>query len=194
MASVAPPATDTITKTSGMSTPMTVAFLSAIGAGVCATVFFTVAPLVAERTAPAPASWPAGTSPGVWDLPSSSTKGRLAANGASLGGAWTFEAGKCESGERIQFHGVDLFDKSDPKHVVRVADDALSGPSVSTNRPGSNQGWKFVPSECKTLQVEIRRTNVIVNRIRGLEGDAVVDCTLPDGTTFAGRIDFAGCY
>ena len=127
-------------------------------------------------------------------IPATSAHGALRANGPSLGGAWSFEPGTCISGERHQYHGVELGNRENPKQIVRVVDDAIRGPSISVNEPASAKGWRFEPQECKSLLVKIRSTNTTVNRVRVLDGHIDADCTLPDGTTFSGEVTFAGCY
>ena len=127
-------------------------------------------------------------------FPKAFARGELRANGPSLGGAWSFKPGTCISGERRQYHGVELGNRANPKQIVRVVDDAIHGPSISVNEPASPKGWRFEPQECRSLHVDIRSTNTTVNRVRVLEGRLDADCTLPDGTTFTGEITFAGCY
>jgi hypothetical protein len=119
--------------------------------------------------------------------------GGLAATGPALGGEWTLEATNCASGAHMQFYGVDIYDKIDNVKVLRLVEDPVQGKVIKMNIPGTDRARFIAPSECKQWDWAIVPQGTTYNDIQLLDGHVALDCTFPEGGTFKGRIDFAGC-
>jgi hypothetical protein len=132
--------------------------------------------------------------PGGFDeITKSAGSGALISNGPTLGGAWRLELGRCVSGQRTQFYGVDLVDKTDANKILRIVEDPVRGTIVKMNVVGQSAARFIERTECTTWDIAMQPTNTTVNGIRLLDGHVALDCKFADGGTLTGRIDFKRC-
>ena len=81
------------------------------------------------------------------------------------------------------------------------ARDPTRGPSVEVEIPGSCRNadgtdctvFPLPRDQCRTYEVDVDFTGVTVNDVRQVEGHLAIDCSLTDGTTVRGRVNFDGC-
>jgi len=97
----------------------------------------------------------------------------------------------CLSGDRANFHGVDLVA---PPYVLRVVAEPLEGLGAVVIDTGSRARTLFRAASCKVLRGDIQRTGWRVNDVEDVSGDLEADCRLPSGEELHGKISFAHCH
>lgn len=130
----------------------------------------------------------------------SSVEGKFVSTGKPLGD-FVFEPKQCRSGERMDFHGVTLLGKGPMSGAIMVIRDAVKGPLVKVEVPGSCQPPDYEvctevtidKSECSTYKMRIERTNTSVNDIRLIDGSLDLDCNFHEGGTVKAKLDFDSC-
>lgn len=128
-----------------------------------------------------------GTAP-IFFLASSDIEGSLRTSGR-LGDA-TFVPDHCESGQAFGFFGVELSSEAQPGRRIRLLRDALKGSMVTVEVTGASQPLAvFGAADCRRIDVNVRKTNTIVNSIYVVEGRASIEC--PE---LVGTVQFGGCH
>ena len=119
---------------------------------------------------------------------SSDIEGQLEARGERFG-SFTFEPDRCRSGQTLGFFGVELGSSADEERRIRLIRDSVEGSMVAYERAGQSEPPTVLrPQDCRTLQVEVIRTNNRVNSVYVVKGSATIDCDELSGT-----IIFDGC-
>ncbi len=99
---------------------------------------------------------------------------------------------ECESGEALQFFGVDLYDDSD--WAVRFLHDPVDGPIVQLFSPGGGAPFAFTPDDCDHFRGELRRrTDYEDDAIDVMYGSLRLDCEQLGGLSVQGKLDFDRC-
>ncbi|HVJ93481.1 MAG TPA: hypothetical protein VM580_26955 [Labilithrix sp.] len=123
---------------------------------------------------------------GACFLPEARTEGAL----QSSGGMRPLAA--CSSGERRSFFGVDLIEEGG--RTLRLVDDPIYGLRGRYSGPDlPEEGVVLDGSSCRVLRATIAPTGWRINGIRVLEGNATLDCVLPDNSPVRGEVRFSGC-
>ncbi len=124
----------------------------------------------------------------IFFLTSSDIEGSLRTSGRL--GDVTFIPDHCESGQTLGFFGVELTSESQPGKRIRLLRDALKGSMVTVEAAGTSQPLAVLgAADCSQIDVNVRKTNTIVNSIYVVEGQASIEC--PE---LAGTIQFGGCH
>lgn len=120
---------------------------------------------------------------------------------AGARGNFRFTPTGCGSMQPFGRFGARLHASGPHDGGVYVATDPVHGASVDVEVPGSCRNSNgtdctvfSVPRDrCTTFSVQVEPTGVVLNDIRLVEGHLRVDCTLEDGTTVRGSIQFDDC-
>jgi hypothetical protein len=86
--------------------------------------------------------------------------GTITSAGGELG-SWTIQPDRCQSGEREQFRGVQLFDGDRNKHGTAFISPFGGAQQVSINLDHGGKARVFDASDCKVLEGDIKRQNSI---------------------------------
>jgi hypothetical protein len=97
----------------------------------------------------------------------------------------------CLSGDRANFHGVDLVA---PPYVLRVVAEPLEGIAAAVIDTGSGARTVFRAASCKLLRGDVQRTGWRVNDLNDVSGHLEADCRLPSGEELHGKASFEHCH
>jgi hypothetical protein len=118
--------------------------------------------------------------------------GTITSSGGELG-AWTIQPDSCQSGEREQFRGVQLFAGDSNKHGTAFISPFGGEQQISINLDHGGKARLFSSSDCKVLDGEIQRQNSRVNRIYNVSGHVRFDCTYNEEHV-TGDLTFENCH
>lgn len=118
--------------------------------------------------------------------------GSVHASGPDLG-TWTMTADTCYSGQRTQFYGVKIFQRSDHRLAVVLVDDPVRGYTIKANSTTSGNASLFFKKDCQVLNANVSQKNVVVNGIRALQGNLFFSCS-SDDNRIEGNVEFDGCH
>lgn len=116
-------------------------------------------------------------------------------------GNFTFTPTGCASMQPYGRFGANLHAEGNNDGAVYVSVDPTRGQSVEIEVPGSCRNadgtnctvFPVPRDKCRVFDVHVENTGVSVNDVRLVEGRVHLECTLEDGTSVRGRIDFDGC-
>jgi hypothetical protein len=123
---------------------------------------------------------------------SSKVQGVVTASGGELG-SWTMHADSCQSGERNQFRGVEIFASDDKRLGMSFLQPIGGEAAVSLNIPGGTSARRFGASDCTVLRGEVHRQTSMVNRITNVRGRVKFDCRYGDEHA-TGDLTFENCH
>jgi hypothetical protein len=120
--------------------------------------------------------------------------GSIQSTGGELG-KWNMSIDKCQSGDRTNFFGVDLYSHTNAKLGVRVLVDPSKGKLLNVKVPdGSDRAIQLEKKSCTKFDIDVKKTNTEVNSIRLYEGRIDFDCTYGDGKErVSGTVKFENC-
>ena len=125
-------------------------------------------------------------------------KGEIISKGKQLG-EFNFNPNECFSGERMQFHGITLSVKDGG--VLTGIIDPIKGKVIKVRTPKSCKSedddcneFFISKNSCSIYKINIQTTNVIINKIRALDGKLELDCKFPEGGSIKGKIEFENCH
>jgi len=101
-------------------------------------------------------------------------------------GAAAFRPQDCSSGQVHGFSGVELTTASSVRRV-RLIEDALGRSEVAVLQQHS-EPVVVRPSDCKTFELQLVRTDTVTNDVYLMEGKVELDCP-----SVRGRVKFARC-
>ncbi|NOZ10954.1 MAG: hypothetical protein GXP09_07955 [Gammaproteobacteria bacterium] len=124
----------------------------------------------------------------IFFMTSSDIEGSLRTSGHL--GDTAFVPVSCESGQALGFFGVELSSESQPGRRIRLLRDAIKGSIVTVEVAGASQPLAvFSSADCRLIDVNVRKTNTIVNSIYVVEGQASIECP-----GLVGTVRFGGCH
>jgi hypothetical protein len=119
--------------------------------------------------------------------------GTITSTGGELG-TWTMQPDSCQSGERNQFRGVQLFGGDGNAHGTSFVTPFGGEPSISINLSnGSDKARLFHRDDCKLLDGDVQRQNSRVNRVYNVSGHVRFDCAYKDEHV-TGDVTFENCH
>jgi hypothetical protein len=130
----------------------------------------------------------------------SKPEGTLISKGKPAGD-FTFVPKKCRSGERMQFFGAVMLGEGQQDGAVVAIHDPIKGKLVKVEVPGSCRPPDYEKcheilieqKQCSTFNVNVKRTNIIINEIVLIDGSLKLDCTFPEGGTIKADMKFENC-
>lgn len=120
-----------------------------------------------------------------------SLDGSLGAEGSAIGN-WALTPDICQSGDRRNFFGVQMFTTKDTRLAFVYGEDPLRGRGVSVNIPETKFNYRFGERDCKVLDASLQR-GAMINQVRSVSGAIDVDCQT-DGAHLKGRVTFENCH
>lgn len=116
-------------------------------------------------------------------------------------GTFTFSGTGCSSMQPYGRFGVVVHGGGTNDGAVYVTQDPLQGPAVDIEVPGSCRNadgtdcivFSVPRDRCTLFEPHVEGSGVVVNRVRLMEGHVRLDCTLEDGTSVRGSLEFDGC-
>ncbi len=129
-----------------------------------------------------------------------STKGHIAVGGGTHG-EFTFTPTGCASMQPYGRFGANLHGDGPNDGGLYVTSDPTRGQSGEIEVPGSCRNadgtectvFPVPRDRCRDFAINVDFNGVVVNDVREVEGFVRLDCTLEDGTTVRGHIEFGGC-
>jgi hypothetical protein len=100
----------------------------------------------------------------------------------------------CQSGARLSFVGVDLFDDA-ARVAVRLVVDPLYGPGVrvfSLDAP-FDKTLVFTRGECKAFHFAVDESGWRVNDVTEYHATLEIDCSRPNGESLSGQAAIRNC-
>jgi hypothetical protein len=128
-------------------------------------------------------------------------KGEVISTGKPIGD-FNLSPKGCFSGERMRFYGIILTQNENDGGVLTGIIDPIKGKVIKIRIPKSCSQEDpydckeiFISKEsCSIYKIAIQPTNVIINRIRALDGKLELDCKFPEGGSIKGKVEFEYCY
>jgi hypothetical protein len=129
------------------------------------------------------------------------TEGSMTVQGGPQHLQFTFRPTGCASMQPYGRMGANVHADGNNDGGFYVTRDPTRGTMVEIEVPGSCRNsdgtdctvFPVPRDRCTTYDIHVEHMDVTVNDVRLVEGHAYLQCTLENGTTVRGRIDFSGC-
>ncbi|HEY1554755.1 MAG TPA: hypothetical protein VGF94_07975 [Kofleriaceae bacterium] len=118
--------------------------------------------------------------------------GTITGTGGDLG-TWTMQVDRCQSGQRNEFRGVQLYGGDSDAHGTAFVDPIGSEPIITIAREHGGDARQFTKAECRVLEGKIENQKSTINRITNIKGYVRFDCTW-QAEHATGDVTFDNCH